>query len=121
GIVKIGLTRRLDPIDRVRELGDASVPFSFDTHAMIYSDDAPTLERALHNEFDAERVNAQNFRKEFFRVTLDQVEGALVRLAPEAPFFRDIEAQEFRETLSRRRLALEASQAVANSSFPATL
>ncbi|HKX80027.1 MAG TPA: GIY-YIG nuclease family protein, partial [Novosphingobium sp.] len=46
GIVKIGLTRRLDPIDRVRELGDASVPFSFDTHAMIYSDDAPTLERA---------------------------------------------------------------------------
>ncbi len=118
GVVKIGLTRRLDPIDRVRELGDASVPFSFDTHAMVYSDDAPALERALHMEFDAVRVNAQNLRKEFFRVTLDEVESALQRLAPDAPFFKDIEAQEYHETLARRRIALEA-QAISGAQAPA--
>lgn len=116
GIVKIGLTRRLDPIDRVRELGDASVPFIFDTHAMIYSEDAPSLERALHNEFESFRVNTQNFRKEFFRVTLQDVESALSRLAPDAPFFKDIEAQEYQETLARRRVTLE-NQTV-NYAFP---
>ena len=119
GMVKIGLTRRLDPIDRVRELGDASVPFSFDTHAMIYSDDAPSLERALHGEFDAVRVNAQNFRKEFFRVTLEEVEAALQQLAPDAPFFKDIEAQEYHETLARRRAALEAQ--TDSPAFPASI
>lgn len=102
GVVKIGLTRRLDPEDRIRELGDASVPFLFDTHAIIYSDDAPALERALHSEFEAVRVNAQNYRKEFFRASLDAVETAVRRLAPAASFFRDIEAQEYRETLARR-------------------
>ena len=123
GVVKIGLTRRLDPIDRVRELGDASVPFSFDTHAMIYSDDAPALERSLHVEFDAVRINSQNLRKEFFRVTLEQVETALQRLAPDAPFFKDIEAQEYHETLVRRRIALETqfeTQAQA-SAFPSSI
>jgi len=68
-VVKIGLTRRLDPSDRVRELGDASVPFLFDTHAMIYSEEAPALEAALHAEFAEQRINAANMRKEFFRVT----------------------------------------------------
>lgn len=105
-VVKIGLTRRLDPMDRVRELGDASVPFVFDTHAIIYSEDAPALERALHAEFEAVRINTENYRKEFFRVTLPEVEDAVRRLAPEAPFFRDIEAQEYRETLSRREATL---------------
>lgn len=71
--MKIGLTRRLDPLDRVRELGGASVPFGFDVHAIIYSDDAPALERSLHDEFDNGRVNAQNYRKEFFRAALDEV------------------------------------------------
>ncbi|PZM08091.1 chromosome partitioning protein ParA [Rhizobium tubonense] len=105
-VVKIGLTRRLDPSDRVRELGDASVPFIFDTHAIIYSDNAPTLERALHNEFEAVRVNARNYRKEFFRARLDDVEAAVKRLAPDAPFFKDIEAQDYRETLAKRNAAL---------------
>ena len=73
-VVKIGLTRRLNPDDRVRELGDASVPFRFDTHAMIYSEEAPTLEAALHNEFSDRRINAANLRKEFFQVSLDEVE-----------------------------------------------
>lgn len=105
-VVKIGLTRRLDPADRVRELGDASVPFVFDTHAVIYSDDAPALERALHGEFESLRVNAQNNRKEFFRVKIDEVEAAVKRLAPGAPFFKDVEAQDYRETLARRNAIL---------------
>lgn len=109
GVVKIGLTRRLDPMDRVRELGDASVPFVFDIHAIIYSDDAPTLERSLHAEFESTRINAQNYRKEFFRASLDEVETAVERLAPSAPFFKDIEAQEYRETLSRRQQQLESA------------
>lgn len=88
-VVKIGLTRRLDPDDRVRELGDASVPFSFDTHAMIYSDEAPALEAALHREFADRRINTTNFRKEFFRVGLEEVEEAVKRLAPSASFFAD--------------------------------
>jgi chromosome segregation ATPase len=117
-IVKIGLTRRLDPTDRVRELGDASVPFVFDTHAIIYSDDAPYLERALHAEFEPVRVNAQNYRKEFFRAKLDDVEAAVKRLAPDAPFFKDIEAQEYRETLVRRNAALLVAEAQSVQAFP---
>ncbi len=105
-VVKIGLTRRLDPLDRVRELGDASVPFVFDTHAIIYSDDAPTLERALHGEFESTRINTQNYRKEFFRASIDAVEEAVGRLAPGAPFFKDIEAQEYRETVAKRHAVL---------------
>ncbi|MGO7122138.1 DUF4041 domain-containing protein [Rhizobium leguminosarum] len=117
-VVKIGLTRRLDPADRIRELGDASVPFVFDTHAIIYSDNAPTLERALHTEFEPVRVNAQNYRKEFFKATLDQVEAAVKRLAPDAPFFKDVEAQDFRETLARRRSALLAQEVASDVLLP---
>jgi flagellar biosynthesis chaperone FliJ len=117
-VVKIGLTRRLDPADRVRELGDASVPFLFDTHAIIYSEDAPALERALHAEFDPVRVNSQNYRKEFFRATLDEVEHAVRRLAPGAPFFKDVEAQEYRETLAKRNATLLALDAASSSAFP---
>ncbi len=104
--VKIGLTRRLDPTERIRELGDASVPFVFDVHAVIYSDDAPALERALHAEFADGRVNAKNLRKEFFRASIAEVEKAVHRLAPEASFFSDVEAQEYRETLAMRDAAL---------------
>lgn len=110
GIVKIGLTRRLDPNDRVKELGDASVPFLFDTHAMIYSEDAPALESALHAEFDGRRVNAANPRKEFFRATLDEVEDAVLRLAPDARFFKDRDAQEWNETLAIRAESLTVVQ-----------
>lgn len=106
-VVKIGLTRRLEPDDRVKELGDASVPFGFDTHAMIYSDEAPALENALHKDFADRRVNGSNMRKEFFRVGLEEVEDAVKRLAPSASFFSDREAQEWHETLSRRKEALK--------------
>jgi len=120
-VVKIGLTRRLDPVDRVRELGDASVPFLFDTHAIIYSDNAPSLERALHAEFEPVRINTQNYRKEFFRAKLEDVEEAVTRLAPKAPFFKDIEAQEYRETLAKRNAMLRATDIEIASAFPAEI
>jgi hypothetical protein len=119
-MVKIGLTRRLDPDDRIRELGDASVPFTFDTHAMIYSDNAPTLERALHAEFEPFRVNVTNYRKEFFRVSPDTVEGAVRRLAPEALYFPDVEAQEYHESLAKRSAVLAAMQSK-ETAFPDTI
>ncbi len=120
-VVKIGLTRRLDPDDRIRELGDASVPFAFDTHAMIYSDEAPALEGALHKEFAERRINTSNFRKEFFRVSLDEVEAAVCRLAPAASFFKDREAQEWHETLARRNAALLDLQSIASSGLPTSI
>ena len=119
-VVKIGLTRRLDPDDRVRELGDASVPFAFDTHAMIYSDDAPALEAALHKEFSDRRINASNLRKEFFRVALDEIEGAVRTLAPDASFFKDREAQEWHETLALRNQELVDMQK-ASDEFPESI
>lgn len=81
GIYKIGLTRRLEPLDRVKELGDASVPFTFDVHAMIFVDDAPALEASLHKEFSNCRVNAVNYRKEFFRTDLKSIRETAERVA----------------------------------------
>jgi hypothetical protein len=121
GVVKIGLTRRLDPVERVRELGDASVPFTFDTHAMIYSDDAPALEHALHAEFESTRINMQNMRKEFFRASMEEVHAAVKQLAPAAQFFTDIEAQEYRETVARRESQLAHEAALESAEFPAEL
>jgi hypothetical protein len=72
-VYKIGMTRRLEPHDRIRELGDASVPFEFDIHAMIYSDDAPALEHELHKKFITNQVNKINARKEFFKVQLKDI------------------------------------------------
>lgn len=120
-VVKIGLTRRLDPDDRVRELGDASVPFAFDTHAMIYSDEAPALEASLHREFADQRINISNLRKEFFRVSLDDVEAAVARLAPSANFFKDREAQEWHETLARRNMELLDMQSKASRDLPVAI
>ena len=118
GVVKIGLTRRLDPDDRVKELGDASVPFGFDTHAMIYSEEAPALEAALHAEFHERRINMANMRKEFFRVALDEIEAAVLRLAPDASFFKDREAQDWHETLARRNEILAKQQSMGALDFP---
>ena len=72
-MVKIGMTRRLEPMDRIRELSDASVPFKFDVHALFFSKDAVTLETMLHHEFEAKRVNKVNTRKEFFYCTPQEV------------------------------------------------
>ncbi|MFY2508845.1 DUF4041 domain-containing protein [Vibrio pectenicida] len=99
-IYKIGLTRRLEPMDRVKELGDASVPFPFDVHAMIYTDDAPALETALHREFNSKRVNAVNLRKEFFNVDLATIQEAVEKIAGiEAEFKMTALAEDYYESL----------------------
>lgn len=72
-VYKIGVTRRLTPYDRIRELSSASVPFQFDVHAMIFSDDAPKLENTFHKTFHHKRVNLINERKEFFKVSLEEI------------------------------------------------
>ena len=99
-VYKIGMTRRLEPIDRIKELGDASVPFQFDIHAMIYSEDAPALENALHKTFANKKVNMLNYRKEFFKVTLDEIEHRVKELGLNTEFIRLSEAEEYRETLA---------------------
>ena len=99
-VYKIGMTRRLEPIDRIRELGDASVPFQFDIHAMIFSEDAPSLENELHKAFTNKKVNMLNYRKEFFKVTLDEIEQKTIEIGLETEFTRLPEAMEYRETLA---------------------
>jgi hypothetical protein len=99
-VYKIGMTRRLDPMDRVIELGDASVPFRFDVHAIIYSDDAPTLETKLHKKFDDRRINLVNNRKEFFRVRLQEIADAVHEYHGEIEFTIAAEAAEYRKTLA---------------------
>ena len=96
-IYKIGMTRRLDPQDRVDELGDASVPFNFDVHAMIFSDDAPALENALHHAFEDRKVNMVNQRREFFNVTLDEIKDVVKKNFDKTVEFIDIpDAEQYR-------------------------
>ena len=112
-VYKIGMTRRLEPLDRVKELGDASVPFIFDVHAMIYCDDAPALENTLHRVFDGRRLNMVNTRKEFFHVTLDEIKAEALKLAPEAEFVVTAEARDYRESqsiIAQRKEALQKPQ-----------
>lgn len=99
-VYKIGMTRRLDPLDRVRELGDASVPFPFDVHAVIYTEDAPALENRLHRAFRFRRVNRVNERKEFFHVTLDEIAEVVREDHGEVELTRLAEAAEFRRTVA---------------------
>ncbi|WP_336368247.1 DUF4041 domain-containing protein [Marinobacter sp. C2H3] len=103
-VFKIGMTRRLEPTDRVKELGDASVPFDFDVHAMIFSDDAPALEKALHRRFDGDSVNKVNPRKEFFSLNLAEIRQALEQQGMnEIHWTMKAEAAEYRESLSISR------------------
>jgi hypothetical protein len=99
-VYKIGMTRRLEPEDRIKELGDASVPFQFDIHAMVFSEDAPRLENELHKVFADQKVNMLNFKKEFFKVTLEEIETKVKSLGIECQFIRVPEAMEYRETLA---------------------
>jgi chromosome segregation ATPase len=99
-VYKIGMTRRLEPMDRIKELSSASVPFEFDVHAMIFSDDAPALETALHQTFNGKRVNMVNTHKEFFRVSLDEIEATVKANYNETVTFTRIPvAKEYNETL----------------------
>ena len=99
-VYKIGMTRRLEPKDRVRELGDASVPFPFDVHAMIYSEDAPALETALHKTFSIHQVNKVNPRKEFFRIPISEIRKELETRNLEISWTMLAEAAEYRESLA---------------------
>lgn len=108
-IFKIGMSRRLDPLDRVKELGDASVPFPFDVHLMMESSNAPALEAALHRAFHHRRVNGVNLRKEFFNVSIDEIIELVESLQDDeshtipftaGPFEREAEAEQYRESLA---------------------
>ncbi len=101
-VFKIGMTRRLEPMDRVKELGDASVPFEFDVHAMIYSEDAPALEKKLHNAFGARRANLVNLRKEFFYVSLDDLEHWSTQQGLELQLTKLAEARSYKDSQAIR-------------------
>lgn len=110
-IYKIGMTRRLEPMDRVKELSSASVPFPFDIHAMIYCEDAPEMESNLHKHFSKKRVNKANIRKEFFNVSLEDIKKAVQEIdkelhlcKSEIKFTKVAEAEEYRKTLSAANL-----------------
>jgi len=108
-IYKIGMTRRLEPMDRVKELGDASVPFPFDVHAMIRTSDAPSLENALHRHFEMRRLNLENERKEFFRVSIDEIREELDQLKSDLGIDSELrltllaDAKEYRMSEAKRK------------------
>jgi len=104
-VYKIGLTRRLEPLDRVKELGDASVPFTFDVHALIYSEDAPALENQLHKTFNSARLNQINLRKEFFNVDLNDIKNEVEKIyGDQVEFKMTALAEQYYESLSLRGL-----------------
>lgn len=103
-IYKIGMTRRLEPEERIAELSGASVPFKFDVHALIFSDDAPKLEATLHNHFASKKVNLVNGRKEFFNVTLDEIKQVVRENHDKTVDFINIpDAEQYRESIMIRR------------------
>ncbi len=99
-VFKVGMTRRSNPQERVNELGDASVPFKFDVHSFIFSQDAVDLEKRLHNALNDKRLNKVNLRKEFFKVPLDEIEKLVRDIDPTVEFTRTMAAQEYRQSLS---------------------
>ena len=104
-VYKIGVTRRDEPQDRVRELSNASVPFKFDSHVFIFSKEAFELEKELHNRFDSKRVNKVNSRKEFFNITHDEVKKIVEENKDLVHSFNDKpEAQEYYDTLKIEKI-----------------
>lgn len=102
-VFKIGMTRRLEPQDRIDELGSASVPFRFDVHAMIFTDDAPALENALHHAFEDRKLNMVNQRKEFFNVTLDEIKEVVKKNFDKTVEFYDVpDAEQYRVSMRMR-------------------
>jgi hypothetical protein len=120
-VFKIGMTRRVDPDDRVDELGDASVPFEFDVHAMAFTRDAPKLERDLHLALDEFRLNRVNLRKEFFRVPLSILRAKFASLAPEATFVDVAEAGDYYLSLPVEAKREIAARIESDSAFPSAL
>jgi len=108
-VFKIGMTRRMEPMDRIHELGDASVPFPFDVHVMLYSDNAPELENALHKLVQNRTINLVNLRREFYRdVDLDEIETFVKQRGLSAQFIRMAEAREYRQSVAIRSQRLPA-------------
>lgn len=121
-IYKIGMTRRLDSIDRVKEFGDASVPFQFDIHAIIYSDNAPQLEYELHKKLEGKRINRINGRKEFFKASLDEIESFVKQHTnAQIQFTKLAEAKEYRETLNLVEQLNNCIEEKKQSIFPESL
>ncbi len=122
-VFKIGMTRRLEPDDRIQELSGAAVPFGFDVHAMIFSDDAPGLELALHTKFADRRLNLINARKEYFRVTLDEISKFAQSKGLNVEFVKTPEAKQFRESEATRLKALQTGEVpmVKEDAFPEQL
>ena len=106
-VYKIGMTRRSEPMDRINELGNASVPFPFDVHGLIFSSDAVSLEHELHVIFNNNRVNKVNLRKEFFKVSLDDIEKFVSERYPSAEFRRTALAEQYRQSLTMTEAAEE--------------
>lgn len=111
GVYKIGMTRRLDPMERIKELGDASVPFNFDVHAMIFCDDAPALEAALHREFESKKVNIVNQRREFFKVSLEEIEEVVKKSYDKTVEFTETpDAEQYRTSEELRKRGIYTAQ-----------
>lgn len=119
-VYKVGMTRRLEPMERIYELGDASVPFPFDVHGMWYSENAPELESALHEFLSERKVNLINPRKEFFQVTLDDIENFAKDRGLKVEFTKLAEAKEYRETLAIRQ-QLVTQDVQESEAFPLSL
>lgn len=102
GVYKIGMTRRLEPLDRVRELGSASVPFPYDVHAMIATNNAPALENALHRAFHRHRINKANPRKEFFRVNFEDILTVVKKQHGEIVYKADAEALQYMQSVNMK-------------------
>jgi hypothetical protein len=116
-VFKIGMTRRLEPLDRVKELGDASVPFPFDVHMMIACKNAPTLESELHKRFSKQRLNKVNFRKEFFRLSIAEIQDAVTELHGTVEYVAEPEALQYNESICMTDADFEFVQdAIGNSS-----
>lgn len=111
-VFKIGMTRRLEPQERINELGDASVPFPFDVHSFVFSEDAVSLEFALHKELNDRRVNKVNLRKEFFNVPIEELQALVERLDPTAPFQTTALAEQYYQSLSITEVPNESITAI---------
>jgi hypothetical protein len=120
-VFKIGMTRRMEPMDRIYELSGASVPFPYDLHAMLYSDNAPGLEHELHSLFKDRRLNRVNARREFFHeVALDEIQAFVTLKGLSAQFLPLPEAREYRQTLALRQ-ALQKTASSTGKTFPEEL
>lgn len=120
------MTRRLEPMDRIDELGDASVPFDFDVHCMIYSENAPELENMLHKKLEPKRVNLVNQRAEFFNTTIEELSSIVNELNLNMQLTKIAEAREYRETLSLKEIQSGVAQKTEkeikeDAKFPETL